>query len=265
MTSTNIRPASNGLRSDTRAADVRTQVPRRGFTFVELVVVISVIAALAAIGFPAWSMISTRVKVNATEALVQSVATAMTTYQTKTWTWVDSGGKTRTYHMFDLNHFAPGSTSPIPDLEGTKGGPKRFFSIDGYMPGENTAYYNSTLDQPYVNAPVESDPNSVSNPNPYDVNFTKEILNSGYRGFIAMAQPTIKPSFINKRGQVIDAWGRPLRIAFAARVFGTQSFGIWSAGLDGKDSIKETDDYKDDPAFPNIDDLRSWGGDKGGK
>ena len=60
---------------------------RRGFTFVELVVVISIIAALAAIGFPVWGMISNRVKVNATDALVNSVATAITTYQTKTWTW----------------------------------------------------------------------------------------------------------------------------------------------------------------------------------
>jgi prepilin-type N-terminal cleavage/methylation domain-containing protein len=261
MTSTSIRLASKGLRSESRPTSTR-----RGFTFVELVVVISIIAALAAIGFPVWGMISTRVKVNATEALVQSVATAITTYQTKTWTWVDAAGKTRTYHIFDLNHFTPNSTTPNPDLTGApEVSTKRFFSIDGYMPNENTTFYDGTKDPPYQSAPTESDPNSVVNPDPYDVNFTKEILNSGYRGFITMAQPSIKKSFINKRGQVIDAWGKPLRIAFAARVFGTQSFGVWSAGLDGKDSIKENDDYKDDPTFKSIDDLRSWGGDKGGK
>jgi len=239
---------------------------KRGFTFIELVVVISIIAALAAIGFPVWGMISVRVKVNATEALVQSVATAITTYQTKTWTWVDSGMKTRTYHMFDLNHFEPNSTTPNPDLEAAPNSTAlRFFSIDGYMPGENTTFYDDSKDPPYVGAPTESKPNQNSAPDPYDVNFTKEILNSGYRGFIAMAQPSIKASFINKRGQVVDAWGIPLRIAYAARVFGTQSFGVWSAGLDHKDSIKENDDYKDDDTFKAIDDLRSWGGDKGGK
>jgi hypothetical protein len=210
-------------------------------------------------------MISTRVKVNATEALVQSVATAITTYQTKTWTWVDSAGKTRTYHIFDLNHFTPGSTTPNPDLEGAPGETTlRFFSIDGYMPTENTGFYNTTKNQ-YDSAPTDPKPNQVASPPPYDVNFSPEILNSGYRGFISMAQPSIKASFINKRGQVVDAWGRPLRIAFAARIFGTQSYGVWSAGLDGKDSIKENDDYKDDPTFKSIDDLRSWGGDKGGK
>lgn len=267
MSNSNIRPAGNGPRSDTA---------RRGFTFVELVVVISVIAALAAIGFPAWAMISTRVKINATEALVQSVATSITTYQAKTWTWVDSStNRPRTYHIFDLNHFHPTTNAEIPDLEDTPDGTtNKWFSIDGYVPGENTSFYDASQDvgKEYINAPTETDPNRNPNPPPYDVNFSRDILNSGYRGFIAMAQPSIKPSFINKRGQVVDAWKRPLRIAYAARVFGTQPFGVWSAGLDGKDHIvrgtgSEKDTYKDatGPEVKTIDDLRSWGGDKGGK
>ena len=257
-----LRPAANGLRSDRI---------RRGFTFVELVVVISVIAALAAIGFPAWSMISTRVKVNATEALVASVATSITTYSTKTWTWVDSANKPRTYHIFDLNHFKPGTTNEeIPDLEDTpNGSDRKWFSIDGYMPSENSSFWDTSAGN-YSSTPSEANPNQNATPPAYDVNFSLDVLKSKYRGFVAMAQPSIKPSFINKRGQVVDAWKRPLRIAFAARVFGTQPFGVWSAGLDGKDSIvrgtgADKDTYKDDPAAKAIDDLRSWGGDRGGK
>jgi prepilin-type N-terminal cleavage/methylation domain-containing protein len=229
---------------------------RRGFTFVELVVVISIIAALAAIGFPVWGMISTRVKVNATDALVNSVATAITTYQTKTWTWniepiQTNPPRMRTYHIFDLNHFGtvenPPPNSPgEPDLPDAPNGAPRFFSIDGYTAPENLPFYSGTE---FVSSPTETNPEANPAPPPYDVNFHLAILKSGYRGFINMAQPQIKKSFINKRGQVVDAWGRPLRIAFAAKVYGTQAFGIWSAGVDKLDDLKTR---------KSSDDLRSW-------
>lgn len=244
---------------------------RRGFTFVELVVVISIIVALAAIGFPVWGMISTRVKVNATDALVNSVATAITNYQQKTWQWnvgTAAAPNMKMYHIFDLNHFNPSSTNPgpgdvLPDLEDAPNGTKRFFSIDGYMPPpsnytggahEEQYDYNESAppDSAYTVAPRSADPEKKFDPKPWDVNFRVEVLNSGYRGFIDMAQPQIKKTFINKRGQVVDAWGRPLRIAYAAKIYGTQAFGVWSAGLDKKDHI-------DNPS-PTVrgDDLRSW-------
>lgn len=227
---------------------------RRGFTFVELVVVISIIVALSAIGFPVWGMISSRVKSNATDALVNSIATAITTYQTKTWQWnIETDPMRpaimRMYHIFDLNHFGTSNSPPpdgIPDLEDTPNGTRRFFSIDGYTAPEESTYYSGSA---FTSTPTEPNPNANPAPPPYDVNFHLAILNSGYRGFINMAQPQIKKTFINKRGQVVDAWGRPLRIAFAAKVYGTQAFGIWSAGLDKKDDVvgRRSDD-----------DLRSW-------
>jgi prepilin-type N-terminal cleavage/methylation domain-containing protein len=219
-------------------------VQRRGFTFVELVVVISIIAALAAIGFPVWRMVKNRVDTNATEALVNNVATAMTTYQIKTWTWNIGTAATprlKTYHLWDLNH-NDSSDNPKPDLPSDpKSTAGVFWSIDGYIPpATNSAFYNAS---------TETWTDFIPAGETWDGGFPKEVLKSGYTGFINMAQPSIKKSFINKRGQVVDAWKRPLRIAYAARVYGTQSLGIWSAGLDGKDQDKHP---------TSDDDLKSW-------
>ncbi len=248
---------------------VRHAHRRGGFTLIELIVVISIIAALAAIGFPVWGMVSQRVKVSSTDTLVNSVATAITTYQSKTWTWNIEPDPMRppimrTYHIFDLNHFGHTNTPPaggVPDLRDAPNGTRRFFSIDGYTAPEMPAFVDSA--GKYTTTPTNSDPEKELPPPPYDVNFNLAILNSGYRGFIAMAQPSIKKSFINKRGQVVDAWQRPLRIAFAPKVFGTQAFGIWSAGFDGKDGIKH-DTFQDlDPTNAKSDDLRSWESQRG--
>jgi len=249
------------IRSTTHATEqptVRTfagSTSRRGFTFIELVVVISIIVALSAIGFPVWGMISSRVKSNATDALVNSVATAITTYQAKTWQWnVETDPmrppRMRTYHVFDLNHFGtvdnPSPGDALPDAKDAPNGARRFFSIDGYTAPENPPFYAGTT---FTSTPTETDPEANPAPPPYDVNFNLAILKSGYRGFINMAQPQIKKTFINKRGQVVDAWARPLRISFAAKVYGTQAFGIWSAGLDKLDDLDSR---------RSRDDLRSW-------
>jgi len=239
---------------------IRSTIRRGGFTLVELIVVISIIAALAAIGFPIWGMVNQRVKVSSTDTLVNSVATAITTYQSKTWTWnIETNpalpAQMRTYHMFDLNHFG-GTNTPTaaPDLEDAPGGTKKFFSIDGYTPPEKDFYNDSTKTYADNIPPGEL----------YDGNFHKTILNSGYRGFMVMAQPSIKKSFVNKKGQVVDAWQRPLRIAFYPKVFGTQPFGVWSAGRDGIDGIKSDQGGSPDQFFQDLDptktsdDLRSW-------
>lgn len=266
--------SSNTSRPASCSRPASRSLPRRGFTFIELVVVISIIVALAAIGFPVWGMISSRVKVNATDALVNSVATAITNYSQKTWQWnvepnPANPPRMRMYHIFDLNHFDPAKTDPSPpgdnnpDLEDAPNGTRRFWSIDGYMPpparysgGSHEEEYNydenATPDTAWIVAPRSANPEKKIDPKPWDVNFRREVLNSGYRGFVEMAQPQIKKTFINKRGQVIDAWGRPLRISYAAKVYGTQPFGVWSAGLDKKDHIDTTTSTQ-----PG-DDLRSW-------
>ncbi len=233
---------------------------RHGFTLIELIVVISVIAALAAMGFPAYLGIKHKVDVSSTDTLVNSIATAITTYSTKTWTWntalAGTPPRMRTYHMFDLNHLgSDGTTSPAddkPDLESApKSGSLKFFSIDGYTPPEKDF---STVSA----GGVRTFTANVAPGETYDGNFPTAVLNSGYTGFVNMASPSIKKSFINMRGQIVDAWQRPLRITFAAKVFGTQSFGVWSAGYDGKDGISPTT-FQDITTSPlKSDDLRSW-------
>jgi prepilin-type N-terminal cleavage/methylation domain-containing protein len=233
----------------------RTVNSRGGFTLLELVIVISVIAALAAMGFPAWRMIKHRVDVSSTDTLVNSIATAITTYSTKTWTWnialPGNPPEMRTYHMFDLNHYNYSSGAPVekPDLfDVPKGGTTpRFWSIDGYTAPEKTPYFDESTRvwlQDYI--PTPAFPLDT-----FDGGFPKQVLASGYTGFVNMASPSVKKSFINKKGQIVDAWQRPLRIAFAAKVYGTQAFGVWSAGYDGKD------DYPG-ASTPSDDDLKSW-------
>ncbi len=77
-----------------------------------------------------------------------------------------------------------------------------------------------------------------------DGGFSPELIASGYRGFVTMTGATMKKSLLAKNQQPLDAWQRPLRIAFAGKIYGTSGFGIWSVGPDGVDGT--------------ADDLQSW-------
>lgn len=168
--------------------------PRAAWSLVELLVVISILVALIAMGFAIWSMVRTRAAIGSTQSLVTAVATQITTYNTKVrlWTWQDGGGATRSEHVFDLNH-------------------------DGLIDG-----------RPGVTA---SDTN--------DGGFPSEVIASGYQGYVAMTGDDRGRSATGRNQQPLDAWKRPLRIAFAARIYGTGSFGIWSAGPDGIDGTAD--------------------------
>lgn len=171
---------------------------RAGWSFVELVIVIAVLLALMALGFVTWSWLRTKAAISSTQALVGAVASQITTYSARQWSWQEPSGA-RTGQLFDLNR-------------------------DGLIDGA-----------PGITATAD-----------LDGGFSTELIASGYRGFIAMSGMPMKKSQIGKNQQPLDAWQRPLRIAFAAKVYGTTAFGIWSPGPDGIDGT--------------ADDLTSWTG-----
>jgi prepilin-type N-terminal cleavage/methylation domain-containing protein len=222
-----------------------TTVRRAGFTFLELVVVISVIAALAAMGFPAYKYIKRQVDIGATQSLVNAVAAAITIYPQRTWTWSDANppladgspgavitplAHQRMSYLWDLNH----DNGPDCPVDGHfPAGPKKYYSIDGTP----EAFWKS--DGPTVTTTSEpkdrrdSFPFAGNSPSGYG------LFTSGYTGFYDMVQPSIHKRFVNKKHQVVDSWGQPLRIAFAANTYGASWFGVWSAGPDLKDDTED--------------------------
>lgn len=169
---------------------------RTGWSFVELVIVISILMALMACVIAVWSLVRTRTAIGSTHTLITAVSAQITTYGVPVWQWQDSGG-TRTGPMFDLNH-------------------------DGLIDGRPAVVAGDDVDG----------------------GFPAAVIASGYRGFVAMSGITPGKTSLAKNQQPLDAWKRPLRIAYAAKIYGTTTFGIWSAGPDGVDGT--------------ADDLCSW-------
>jgi prepilin-type N-terminal cleavage/methylation domain-containing protein len=205
---------------------------RAGFTLMELMIVVTIIIALAAMGFPAWSYIRKNANINATRGLVQAVALSITSYGTRYWevNWVDSLGKSkkRMCRLWDMNYASP----PVPsfnDADPTPG--------DGILDGRPSSDVSSSL--------------TPDDPEKYDGYFWKELVRSGYTGFIGMTLPAISKKNIDKRHRVIDPWGQPLHIAYGAEIYGPAGFGIWSLGPDKKDGVIAGVDF-------SVDNICSW-------
>ena len=174
----------------------------RGFTLVELAVVIGVMLALAAISIPTLSYMQHRGRVAATDAVVRTVAMKITEYPAKSW-MIEVNGQMQVYPIFDVN---------------------RDGILDGTPSLENTALSSSAK-------------------------YSSVILTSSYRGFFAMTHPVLPKKHVEESTmRVLDAWGFPLRIAFADSVYGSSGFGVWSVGPDGLTSTGTTAG----------DDIRSW-------
>jgi prepilin-type N-terminal cleavage/methylation domain-containing protein len=270
---------------------------RLGFTFVELVVVITIIAALAAMGIPIYQSVRKQSSVDATTATIQAVASAISSYQAKTWSWevrITSGTGDKksnlSYHMFDLNHYGPvpatiasvATLLPQPDIPetGTSGGSTmKYYSIDGYTPGsrpEHASRFRDGIAGQDATMLIHDETaagdkwNARNNPwrgdktATYDTGFPSKVLLSGYTGFLNMvgASLTLNKRFVDKRGILRDAWGLPLRIWYYPRAFGTDSFGIWSAGYDSWDVVMRNVRINeranvDGEGGPNIGDMQT--------
>jgi len=166
------------------------------FTLSEVLVVLTVIATLAALGLPAWFYMRTQARVGAARTLVVAVQNAIATYDLKTWQVIGrdpaSPGTFGTLVRVDINMW---------DLNGDQ-------VLDG----------DPSLD--------------LVTPFPADIHASANPGRTTYRGFYDMAGLALPSrSGINAKRQVLDPWAIPLGIRFGAE-FGPARVGIWSYGPD---------------------------------
>lgn len=120
-------------------------------------------------------------------------------------------------------------------------------SISVAVPGGLRAYpaWDWNLDQRLDGHPEDDSPGITT-----VGNRDYPLYRSGYRGFLDTVKPELPAAAMTKQGLVIDSWRNVLRIAHAARIYGGDSFGVWSLGpnqIDGSPPGKPSDD------------LISWG------
>jgi prepilin-type N-terminal cleavage/methylation domain-containing protein len=171
---------------------------RRGFTIIEMAVVVGIIAALLALSLPVITSSRRDARIAATRSVVLSVSAMIANDARRVWTMVGSGGALTVGRMWDLNQ-------------------------DGILDG-----------RPSLENPLQPYPAGAEN--------------SGYTGLVQMLAPDLPKSHVDNAQRVIDAWGRPLRIAYHDSQYGARGYGVWSVGEDGQD----------DPLAARVDDIRSW-------
>ncbi len=247
------------------------------FTLLELIVVISVMAVLASMGFASWKYIKRQVDIGATQTLVQAVASAMTNYGPKTFSWYDMAPpvapstlptvvtplKQHVAFLWDLN--SPNVVKP--PSYGSTNSPD--LPLNGHLAGVNLKYDSIDGTPPDPTKPNDTSKSAGGGGITTDTGEPRDnrdgwlpnasffgngvgggsatyygLWFSGYRGFYDMCQPSIDKHFINSKHQPVDSWKQPLRIAFAANTYGSAWFGVWSAGPDLTDLT--------------ADDIQSW-------
>ncbi|MBA3683692.1 MAG: type II secretion system protein [Planctomycetes bacterium] len=174
-----------------------------GFTLIEMLIVLGVIAALIGMAIPLASYTRDRANSSATESLVRALATAISGHQAKV------------------------------------------LSIDEVLPGG--AHRLRTLQLWDVNGDglVDGDPQAENAVLAPSAQYPAPIISSGYRGAMRTLNPAVPRRLLDTAtDRPIDAWKRPLRIGFAAGVYRSHRFGVWSAGRDGVDTTSDGDDIR---------------------
>ncbi len=236
----------------------------KAFTMIELMVVMTVIIALAGIGFPVYNMVRVRSQVNATQATIQALAVAIAAQPRRTWSYSDSTGNPVNRPLFNVNSLdsATGGSDTWGDVD-IDGDPDPNGNkiVDPVGSTANAERNASNTDGMYG---LESDFNLVTTNATNDLSAFKDIVASGYRGALYHLSLSLPANQVNIKKQPIDAWKKPLHLRWDSSKSWPGGFRIWSNGPNKIDNSFPYDPTKSDntKAFtfvPRTDDIDSEG------
>lgn len=194
--------------------------PSRGFTLVEVIVVVSIIALLMLIGIPVMRKMSETSKINSTRSVVRAVAMAIANYPSRAIRLKIASGSLAAdslYPLWKISKAAGGT-----NFENLDPDPVLLASLDG------TA--NSTQ------LPLPTGYTSYS-----DWSTKVSALVPGYRGLVIMTGINLPKENLGQALQPLDAWRRPLGFFWefdrASPLFGTAGCRVWSYGPKGINEV----------------------------
>ncbi len=207
---------------------------RGAFTLIEILTVLAIIAILSGITMAAVPALQRQSRLKATQMLVGSVAMAIQAYPSAMFT----------------------SWTPVAVSGGGTDYSAASFHLwdwnnDGILDGRPDL-------EPATAAPLVA-----------------AAAKAGYVGFLDSGLAAMPTGSVEKSThRIVDSWRRPLRIAFAAGIYGGSNVGIWSLGPnsangtelgnadDGYD-IVQAREHRGDAAWlqthPSADNIISWG------
>lgn len=203
------------------------RLPGRGFTLVELLLVISVIVLLMGIAYPAWNVIRNSQRKSGAKVLVGNVAMA-------------------------IQQYPGGDMWALP----TPGGPTPYINVvlwdwngDQVLDGNPAVETRGDLS---LRAQVAA--------SGYQGFAAQTGFQSGARFGLGRQGERLETASVAwaLEGKLLDPWRRPLRIAHAAaKIYGGERFGVWSTGPDGANDQDWPNGCDGDQAR-RADNLRSW-------